>query len=116
MVDSKRFPPRAGMHRGGGASALLFGRDLSLIANRHSPEFRLQRTIELAVTRMGSAAAVARALDVTSATVSQWRSRRKHPDAINFIRLQDLASAPPRKLVRRPSVQKGASTPTERET
>ena len=73
---------------------LLSHRDLDLIADRDSPQFKIQRVIELAVIRTGSAAALARALDVSAATVSQWRARQKNPDAIKLIRIQDLAEDP----------------------
>jgi len=62
--------------------ALLHGR---------TAEQKIQLFVELAITRCGSAAALARALNVSQPTVSEWRAGRKRPDAIKLIRIQDLA-------------------------
>jgi DNA-binding transcriptional regulator YiaG len=56
-----------------------------------SVEERIQQYVELAIERCGSAAALARELDVKPPTVSQWRTGRKKPDAVNLMRIQDLA-------------------------
>lgn len=52
---------------------------------------RIRQYVELAVQRCGSAAALARELDVKPPTVSQWRSGLKKPDAMKLVRIQDLA-------------------------
>lgn len=67
-------------------------RDLALIADLRSPAEKIERYIELAVIHCGSPAALARALEVTPATVSQWRARRKNPDAVHLIQIQEIAS------------------------
>lgn len=54
-------------------------------------EQKIHWLVELAIKRCGSAAALARELDVTPPTVSQWRTGRKRPDAIKLICIQDLA-------------------------
>ena len=54
-------------------------------------EQKIQLFVELAIKRCGSAAALARELDVTPPTVSQWRAGRKKPGAVKLIRIQDLA-------------------------
>jgi transcriptional regulator with XRE-family HTH domain len=54
-------------------------------------EQKIQRFVELAIVRCGSAAALARELKVRPPTVSQWRAGRKKPDAVKLIRIQDLA-------------------------
>jgi transcriptional regulator with XRE-family HTH domain len=57
-----------------------------------SVEVRIRQYIELAINSCGSAAALARELDVKPPTVSQWRTGRKKPDAVNLMRIQDLAN------------------------
>jgi len=52
---------------------------------------KIQQLVEHAVKRCGSAAALARALDVRPPTVCQWRSGRKKPDATKLIRIQEIA-------------------------
>lgn len=54
-------------------------------------EARIRQYIELAIKSCGSAAALARELEVKPPTVSQWRTGRKKPDAVNLMRIQDLA-------------------------
>jgi len=56
-----------------------------------SVEARIRQYIELAIKSCGSAAALARELEVKPPTVSQWRTGRKKPDAVNLMRIQDLA-------------------------
>jgi hypothetical protein len=56
-----------------------------------SVEARIRQYIERAIKRCGSAAALARELEVKPPTVSQWRTGRKKPDAVNLMRIQDLA-------------------------
>lgn len=55
-----------------------------------SVEARIRQYIELAIKSCGSAAALARELEVKPPTVSQWRTGRKKPDAVNLMRIQDL--------------------------
>lgn len=77
-----------------GHSVVLAPDALELIAvAADSPQKKIQRFIELAILRCGSAAALARELGVKAPTVSQWRTGRKNPDAINLIRIQGLAGA-----------------------
>jgi transcriptional regulator with XRE-family HTH domain len=53
-------------------------------------EKRIRRSIEAAIQKCGSAAALARKLNVKQPTVSQWRKGIKKPDAVNLIRIQDI--------------------------
>jgi len=69
--------------------------DLQLVAETDSAGQKIRSFIELAIRRCGSAAALARKLGVKPPTVSQWRARRKNPDAINLIRIQELANQRP---------------------
>lgn len=57
-----------------------------------SPDEKIQRFIRLALERCGSASELARRLGVAAATVSQWRSSRKRPDAVHLICIQEIAS------------------------
>lgn len=54
-------------------------------------EEKIKRFVELGISRCGSAAALARYLNVKPATVSQWRAGRKRPNAVKLIRIQELA-------------------------
>jgi hypothetical protein len=69
--------------------------DLASLANSRrndsaGAEIRIQHYVELAVQSCGSAAALARVLDVKPPTVSQWRTGSKKPDAVHLLRIQDL--------------------------
>jgi hypothetical protein len=55
-------------------------------------EQKIRWFVERAIGACGSAAALARQLQVSRPTVSQWRSGLKKPDAINLIRVQQLAN------------------------
>jgi transcriptional regulator with XRE-family HTH domain len=55
-------------------------------------EQKIQWFVQHAIESCGSAASLARELEVSRATVSQWRSGLKKPDATNLIRIQELAN------------------------
>ena len=55
-------------------------------------EQKIQRLVELAIARCGSAAALARELKVKPPTVSQWRAGRKRPAAVKLIHIQELVA------------------------
>lgn len=91
----KRIGPVVGTNLGEvpGHTALVSSvRDLRVVAETDSAEKKIQRFIELAIRRCGSAAALARELRVKQPTVSQWRAGRKKPDAVHLIQIQNLAS------------------------
>jgi transcriptional regulator with XRE-family HTH domain len=93
----KRLRPisGAGLGERPGHAVVFSVPDLQLVAETDSAGQKIQSFIELAIRRCGSAAALARRLGVKPPTVSQWRARRKNPDAINLIRIQDLANQRP---------------------
>jgi len=101
----RHFGHHSGTLKGKGAprpSTLLSAHDLIPIAHAEPPELRILKSIELAVTRCGSAAALARVLGVKAPTVSQWRAQLKLPDALHLLKIQDVASGRNVDLVARP--------------
>src|SRR2546423_1374095 len=79
-------------------------------------ELRVRQYVELAVKTCGSAASLARRLNVTSATVCQWRTGRRKPDAVHLLCIQDLAATQTAReteqKIQRPTI---AHRPTVRE-
>lgn len=53
-------------------------------------EQKIRLYVELAIVRCGSAAALARHLKVRPPTVSEWRTERKRPSAVNLIHIPEL--------------------------
>jgi hypothetical protein len=90
----KRLRPLSGTDLGDtpGHVIVFPFRSPQLGAEADSAEKKIQGFIELAIRRCGSAAALARRLGVKPPTVCQWRSGLKNPDAINLIRVQELAN------------------------
>lgn len=80
--------PLAGL---AGHSDLLSLADGCHVEDSASVKARIRQYIELAIKSCGSAAALARELEVKPPTVSQWRTGRKKPEAVNLMRIQDLA-------------------------
>jgi hypothetical protein len=77
-----------GLGRHSDALSLSFTRRLESLP---TVENRIRQYVEQAVEKCGSAAALARQLHVKPPTVSQWRAGLKKPDAVNLIRVQDIA-------------------------
>ena len=90
----KRLHPSSGTGLGklSGHGFILSVPVLERIAEPDSAGQKIRKFVELAIRRCGSAAALARKLGVKPPTVSQWRSGRKHPDAVHLIRIQELAN------------------------
>jgi len=81
------------IHPGAGAGSRSWGATpFPLDPSCSSPEEKLMRFVERAVANCGSASELARRLRVRPATVSQWRSGVKRPDALHLIRIQEIAS------------------------
>lgn len=93
----KRLRPTSGTGLGKrpGHAVVFSVPDLQVVAETDSAGQKIQSFIELAIRRCGSAAALARKLGVKPPTVSQWRARRKNPDAVKLIRIQELANQRP---------------------
>lgn len=92
MVQQKRASPSpAGVRKNGAHRAIPISAREFLGLPVVSPRIKMQRLVESAVAHCGSAAALARELGVKPPTVSQWRSRRKLPDALKLLRIQELA-------------------------
>lgn len=60
-------------------------------ANRSTTDERIRRVIQRAIDKCGSAAELARRLQVKAPTVSQWRNSGKKPDAHHLVKIQDIA-------------------------